>query len=105
MQALAWYVRLTSHIWCRYANEAAHVRQCLGQNFAYNEMSFFLVRLLQRFRRFELARDAQPPASLPPANWKTLKGRPAIEQVWPSISITPYIKVSRCVELYVAYFK
>ncbi|THH19509.1 hypothetical protein EW146_g1655 [Bondarzewia mesenterica] len=30
-------------------------RLCLGQNFAYNEMTFFLVKLLQKFRGFELA--------------------------------------------------
>ncbi|THH16082.1 hypothetical protein EW146_g4497 [Bondarzewia mesenterica] len=67
-------------------------RLCLGQNFAYNEMSFFLIRMLQQFRRFELARDAQPTQSLPPASWKGRKGRQGIEQVWPGISVTPYVK-------------
>ncbi|TFY61812.1 hypothetical protein EVG20_g6918 [Dentipellis fragilis] len=67
-------------------------RICLGQNFAYNEMSFFLVRLLQKFEKFELARDAQPPASLPPSEWKGAKGRKGIEQVFPASSVTMFIK-------------
>ncbi|KAL1747400.1 cytochrome P450 [Schizophyllum fasciatum] len=41
-------------------------RICLGQQFAYNEMSFFLIRLLQNFDAFALARDAQPAESLRP---------------------------------------
>ncbi|TRM60413.1 cytochrome P450 [Schizophyllum amplum] len=39
-------------------------RICLGQQFAYNEMSFFLVRLLQNFSSFSLANDAQPQDSI-----------------------------------------
>ncbi|TRM61562.1 cytochrome P450 [Schizophyllum amplum] len=39
-------------------------RICLGQQFAYNEMSFFLVRLLQNFTAFSLADDAQPRESI-----------------------------------------
>ncbi|KAF8893052.1 cytochrome P450 monooxygenase pc-3 [Infundibulicybe gibba] len=39
-------------------------RICLGQQFAYHEVSFFLVRLLQQFSRFSLARDAQPESSI-----------------------------------------
>ncbi|KAI6122897.1 cytochrome P450 [Pisolithus croceorrhizus] len=34
-------------------------RICLGQQFAYNEMSFFLVRLLQTFSSIALAEDLQ----------------------------------------------
>ncbi|KAI6040652.1 cytochrome P450 [Pisolithus marmoratus] len=34
-------------------------RICLGQQFAYNEMSFFLVRLLQTFSSVTLAEDVQ----------------------------------------------
>ncbi|KAI6039227.1 cytochrome P450 [Pisolithus marmoratus] len=34
-------------------------RICLGQQFAYNEMSFFLVRLLQTFSAIALAEDVQ----------------------------------------------
>ncbi|KAJ7454123.1 cytochrome P450 [Mycena latifolia] len=46
-------------------------RICLGQQFAYHESSFFLVRLLQTFSTIALAPEAQPPASRPPAAWKT----------------------------------
>ncbi|KAJ7056011.1 cytochrome P450 [Mycena amicta] len=49
---------------------SAGPRICLGQQFAYNEASFFLVRLLQSFSSISLARDAQPPESLPPASWR-----------------------------------
>lgn len=45
-------------------------RICLGQQFAYNEMSFFLVRLLQNFSTFTLAGDAQPAESLRPEGAK-----------------------------------
>ncbi|KAL1713598.1 cytochrome P450 [Schizophyllum commune] len=39
-------------------------RICLGQQFAYNEMSFFLVRLMQSFSSFTLADDVQPAGSI-----------------------------------------
>lgn len=67
-------------------------RLCLGQNFAYNEMSFFVVRLLQRVAALELAPDAQPEGSLPPARWKNGEGRQAVEKIWPGSSVTTYIK-------------
>ncbi|KAH9483141.1 Cytochrome P450 monooxygenase 75 [Psilocybe cubensis] len=44
-------------------------RICLGQQFAYHETSFFLIRLLQQFSNITHAYDAQPPASRPPADW------------------------------------
>ncbi|TFY81270.1 hypothetical protein EWM64_g2744 [Hericium alpestre] len=67
-------------------------RICLGQNFAYNEMSFFLVRIMQRFEKFELAPDAQLPESIPPDRWKAGSGRQAYEKIWPASSVTTYIK-------------
>ena len=67
--------------------------QCLGQNFAYNEMSFFLIRLLQKFSGFQLASDAQPAESQPPARWQGGKGRQAYERIWPASSVTAYVKV------------
>ncbi|KAJ7725998.1 cytochrome P450 monooxygenase pc-3 [Mycena metata] len=48
----------------------AGARICLGQQFAYQESSFFLVRLLQRFSSFNLAPDAQPEDTKPPTSWK-----------------------------------
>lgn len=67
--------------------------QCLGQNFAYNEASFFIIRLLQRVRSFELATDVQPEGTTPPLRWKDGKGRQAFEQVWPWSNVTAFIKV------------
>ncbi|KAF7303445.1 Peroxidase [Mycena indigotica] len=49
-------------------------RICLGQQFAYNEMSFMLVRLLQNFSAFALAEDAFPPSARPPSAWKKAAG-------------------------------
>lgn len=56
-------------------------------------MSYFLVRLLQRFDRFTLAPEVQPEGSLPPPEWKIRQGRQAIEKIWPSAAITLYVKV------------
>ncbi|KAI6040656.1 hypothetical protein EDC04DRAFT_2602273 [Pisolithus marmoratus] len=70
-------------------------RNCLGQDvihcfrgdigdvdwnlqFAYNEMSFFLVHLLQTFSSIMLAEDIQ---TRPPAEWGTGIGRDSQERV------------------------
>ncbi|KAF8577266.1 CYP63 cytochrome P450 monooxygenase-like protein [Ramaria rubella] len=49
---------------------SAGPRICLGQQFAYHEASFFIIRMLQHFDRIELAPDCQPESSQPPASWK-----------------------------------
>jgi hypothetical protein len=67
--------------------------QCLGQNYAYNEVTYFLARLLQQFSSFTLASEHQPEGSLPPPEWKERTGRQAIERIWPSNAFTLYIKV------------
>jgi cytochrome P450 len=56
-------------------------RICLGQQFAYNEISFFLIRLLQNFSSFELAPEAQPESSKPPAEWVGQPGRKGEDKV------------------------
>ena len=53
-----------------------------------------LVRLLQRFSRFELVPEAIPEGARPPPQWKEGKGRQRIEQVWPSTAFTAFVKVS-----------
>ncbi|KAK0489452.1 cytochrome P450 [Armillaria novae-zelandiae] len=55
-------------------------RICLGQQFAYNEASYFLIRLLQTFSSFNLAEDAQASEAKPPASWvgDQIKGRDKI---------------------------
>lgn len=60
--------------------------------FAYNEMSFFLVRLLQRFSGFSLAEDAQPADSRPPAEWSKCNGSKGTDKIWPVFSLTLHIK-------------
>ncbi|KAF8219014.1 cytochrome P450 monooxygenase pc-3 [Tricholoma matsutake] len=67
-------------------------RICLGQQFAYNEVSFFLVRLLQKFSGFTLASDAQPADSLPPAEWSKGKGPKATDKVRPAMHLTLFVK-------------
>lgn len=66
-------------------------RICLGQQFAYNEMSFFLIKLLQHFSAMQLAPEAAPPESLPPAEWaSTGWGRKRFERFWPKSHLTLY---------------
>ncbi|KAG8736136.1 hypothetical protein FRC10_009658 [Ceratobasidium sp. 414] len=67
-------------------------RICLGQQFALNEASFVVTRLLQRFDGFELAMEAAPEGCIPPTTWAGAKGRKGIEKVWPKNAITLYSK-------------
>ncbi|EKM59240.1 uncharacterized protein PHACADRAFT_249546 [Phanerochaete carnosa HHB-10118-sp] len=67
-------------------------RICLGQQFAYNEMSFFLVRLLQHFDDVALREDALPPACRVPAAWAGAPGRKGVERFWPKTHLTLYAK-------------
>jgi len=74
-------------------------RICLGQNYALNEMSYFMVRLLQRFERFRLAEDRQltPPWISNPDSQKLGAAHPgtsrkAIEKIWPAYTITMHVK-------------
>lgn len=64
-------------------------RICLGQQFAYNEVSLFLIRLLQAFSSISFAPDADP-GSLPPASWATGEARRPIERVWLKAHLTLY---------------
>ncbi|CAE6339442.1 unnamed protein product [Rhizoctonia solani] len=65
-------------------------RICLGQQFAYNEASFFLCRLLQRVESIELAPEAHPVGTLPRPEWKNGTGRRVYEKVWPKNHLTLY---------------
>ncbi|KAF8882235.1 cytochrome P450 monooxygenase CYP63 [Infundibulicybe gibba] len=67
-------------------------RICLGQDYAYNEMSYFLVRLLQQFDEFTLAPECQPEGSLPPPEWQHKKGRQTVEKIWPAAALTLFVK-------------
>ncbi|KDN37558.1 hypothetical protein RSAG8_10075, partial [Rhizoctonia solani AG-8 WAC10335] len=63
-------------------------RICIGQQFAYNEASFFLCRLLQRVESIELAPEAHPAGTLPRPEWKNGTGRRVYEKVWPKNHLT-----------------
>ncbi|KAJ7321640.1 cytochrome P450 monooxygenase pc-3 [Mycena albidolilacea] len=67
-------------------------RICLGQQFAYNEASFFLIRLLQKFSHFELAPDAQPESTKAPESWKKAKGTQATEKIMLSRHLIMFAK-------------
>ncbi|KAF8164824.1 cytochrome P450 monooxygenase pc-3 [Crassisporium funariophilum] len=56
-------------------------RICLGQQFAYHETSFFLIRLLQQFSSIKHVLEAQPPSSRPPQSWKSGVGPKARDNI------------------------
>ncbi|EIN04100.1 cytochrome P450 [Punctularia strigosozonata HHB-11173 SS5] len=62
-------------------------RICLGQQFAYNEASFMLVRLLQTFSSVELDMAAVPPGKIPPV-FDDMKRN---EKVWIKSHLTSYV--------------
>ncbi|KAI6122898.1 cytochrome P450 [Pisolithus croceorrhizus] len=66
---------------------SAGPRTCLGQQFAYNQMSFFLVRLLQTFSSMALAEDLQTR----PSECHKSTGRNAQEKVIIKHRITLYV--------------
>jgi len=67
-------------------------RICIGQQFAYNEASFMVVRLVQSFKNFRLAMEDHPD-SLPPPEWKISGvGRKAVEKVNLKSHLTIYAK-------------
>ncbi|KAG8843002.1 hypothetical protein FRB96_004483 [Tulasnella sp. 330] len=69
-------------------------RICLGMDMAYNKNSFMLIRILQVFDSFTVVQaEAAPLDCLPPAEWKTRKGREATEEFWPGVGITMFSKV------------
>lgn len=65
-------------------------RICLGQQFAYNEVSYTLIKLLQEFDSIELDAVAQPPDSRPPPAWKNEPGLKGREKIWPKTHLTLY---------------
>ncbi|KAH7888186.1 cytochrome P450 [Phlebopus sp. FC_14] len=64
-------------------------RICLGQQFAYNEVSYFLIRLLQSFSSVSLDMETQ---HMPPADWAQAKGRKAVEKVVMRSHLTMYVE-------------
>lgn len=66
-------------------------RICLGQQFAYNEMSFITVRLLQQFSAISLEMKSQDPTTLPPDSWTGEPGRKGIDGIFPKMHLTMYL--------------
>lgn len=67
-------------------------RICLGQQFAYHEATFYLVRLLQRFTHFKLDEDHGVNVR-PPAEWKQYEGPRGRDKIMPHLSLTMAIRV------------
>ncbi|KAJ7066916.1 cytochrome P450 [Mycena amicta] len=65
-------------------------RICLGQLFAYNQMSFLLTRLLQVYTSFELDEEGPPAEARPPKEWKGAEGRKGIERFRPAMHLTMF---------------
>ncbi|KAK7007236.1 cytochrome P450 [Favolaschia claudopus] len=65
-------------------------RICLGQQFAYNEMSFMLIRLLRSFESFSIDEDAFMPDARPPKEWASAPGRKGIDKFKPKFHLTMY---------------
>ncbi|KAF8994419.1 cytochrome P450 monooxygenase pc-3 [Cyathus striatus] len=86
---LAKYLTPNPFIFCPFN---AGPRICLGQQYAYQEASFFLIRLLQQYSSFSLARDAQPIDSLPPKEWAGAYGPKGSEKIHPQAHLTMYSK-------------
>ncbi len=70
-------------------------RICMGQQFAYNEISFMLIRLLQSFDGVTLALDELPPASRPPVDWLKAGDRKRMEKIRPKSHLTLYAEVGQ----------
>uniref|UniRef100_A0A0W0FDY0 Cytochrome p450 n=1 Tax=Moniliophthora roreri TaxID=221103 RepID=A0A0W0FDY0_MONRR len=67
-------------------------RICLGQQFAYNEASFFLVRLLQNFSSFTFASEAQEEDCKPPEHWKHASGTQGRDKIVLRTYLTMFVK-------------
>ncbi|KAF8301042.1 cytochrome P450 [Clavulina sp. PMI_390] len=69
-------------------------RICPGQQFALNQVSFVLVRLLQTFSGVSLCPEAQPPSSLPNSTgtWDLSRGRNGVEKIWPKLRGTLFVE-------------
>src|SRR4029077_9587219 len=67
-------------------------RICLGQQFAYHEATFFLVRLLQQFTGFTLDEETNV---APPKEWafENVGTRKSMEKIHPMSHLTMYVKV------------
>ncbi|KXN81021.1 Cytochrome P450 52A6 [Leucoagaricus sp. SymC.cos] len=56
-------------------------RICLGQQFAYHETSYFLIRLLQQFSSISIDLGAQPSWAAPPPEWRNGVGTQKTDKI------------------------
>ncbi|OJT15759.1 Cytochrome P450 52A3-A [Trametes pubescens] len=66
-------------------------RICLGQQFAYNEMSFMLVRLLQQVSAIEFCPEVAPASTIPPG-YTDSPGSDGTDRVWMASHLTMYAR-------------
>ncbi|KAH8831771.1 cytochrome P450 monooxygenase pc-3 [Flagelloscypha sp. PMI_526] len=66
-------------------------RICIGQQFAYTEASYFMIKLLQQFVSFELAKDAMLPECTPPGSYRAMTGRIVNEEIIPKTHLTMFV--------------
>ncbi|CDO75353.1 hypothetical protein BN946_scf184966.g21 [Trametes cinnabarina] len=66
-------------------------RICLGQQFAYNETSFMLIRLLQQFSAIEFVPEVAPESMVPPG-YADSPGSDGSDRVWMGNHLTLYAK-------------
>ncbi|KAI0779175.1 cytochrome P450 monooxygenase pc-2 [Irpex lacteus] len=77
-------------------------RICLGQQFAYNEMSFFLIKLMQSFDGVEFDGKSLDPKARPLPDWRNAPGRKSKEKIWPWSHLTLYVKGGMWVKMHEA---
>ncbi|PPR07846.1 hypothetical protein CVT24_002991 [Panaeolus cyanescens] len=82
------YLTPNPYIFCPFN---AGPRICLGQQFAYHEATFFLVKLLQRFAHFRLD-ETKGVGVRPPETWKGVEGPQGTDRVMPHTTLTMSIK-------------
>ncbi|PPR04826.1 hypothetical protein CVT24_010243 [Panaeolus cyanescens] len=80
------YLTPNPYIFCPFN---AGPRICLGQQFAYHEATFFLVRLLQQFTNFKLDESEN---IKPPKEWKSVEGPQGRDHVVPDVGLTMSVK-------------
>ncbi|KAI0796907.1 cytochrome P450 [Abortiporus biennis] len=67
-------------------------RICLGQQFAYNEMIFVMIRLMQNFSSITHDFESQPVESRVPNSWAGLPGRKGVDKMNVKSHLTAFAK-------------
>ncbi|KAL9709405.1 Protein kinase alk2 [Leucoagaricus gongylophorus] len=67
-------------------------RICIGQQFAYNEASFFLIRLIQQFTSFSLDEAARLPDAIPKPEWAGIRGPQGRDRIRFHVTLTMFVR-------------